>query len=481
MKSVEDTYGVRKLESRLRSTGKSIIEDWQNSAEHCDEFFRNKNHYYEERAIDVGPDFTRPMRSSQTQRSSRVASSTFDESSKKNSRDDAVHTSRKEKPNQSNATVRSIPIKDYRASLVHDMETLRRSVLPQRQFESLISEPERNPRLAGKRRSRRNIVSTSPRAEKSFTSPKTRLSPVTRRSKNRRSFKSMLDRSNKNRTIEFVPSFRFLDEPSEFHADSGFHSRRTSSRRRGRRTPSREDTQAVRAASSEAQPIENAPTRSARDSSEDLNLGNVCKKISVYEGNARSSGRSERETAGRGLDGNPDVKRHRAIGVPLVGMHNACGLPVIAHWPERRVFSDQRLPVKIVSERRVQTSVKRKAPQPRNLRGENDEALPASDVIDESTGSATSKRVLKRPSFKAGRTNPMPYKQRYSRRNGARTTSQDGRKVNGGTLRNGNSTRQSTKRSTLYARDEGNEAVEALANLCLNPLARNKGAANMIW
>jgi len=39
----------------------------------------------------------------------------------------------------------------------------------------------------------------------------------------------------------------------------------------------------------------------------------------------------------------------------------------------------------------------------------------------------------------------------------------------------------SAKRTTLYAKDDGEEPVQVLKSLCLNPLARANPETNMMW
>ena len=490
------------MESRLQSTGKSIIEEWQNSSDRYDGIISN-DQFYEERAIDVGIEAIcpSPRRGSLNHQSGRtllpLPVSTWSNRE--------ITEDRESDRNQSSGTVRSIPIKDYRASLAQDMGTLRRSIVPQQQFETLVSEPERNLRAMNKPRARLNIASTDVNDKKTIKDREKKIEESTRRSKSRRSTKSSREKL-KSRTMEFVPTFRFLDEPNDIFVDSGFYSRRTSTGRRDRSKDRRERRTPARNSGQSEQVVEDA-TVEDRKGSVDLKPGNVCKKISVYEGNARSSIRSEREIVTRGLNDIYGGKPYRSIGVPLVGMHNACGLPVIAHCSDRRIFGTLRVPARLVgslrrvgnrpgtSERRNITQSKRKAPQPSaslrrksryvredEITHENhdeDEVL-ITERTEELNGS-TRKRILKRPSFKSGR-NAIPYKQRYSRRTTAKSGSKEGRFPSGSTGTFGRSvTRHSVKRSTLYAKDEGNEAAEVLTSLCLNPLARTKSATNMMW
>ncbi|KAF7414358.1 hypothetical protein HZH68_002847 [Vespula germanica] len=231
--------------------------------------------------------------------------------------------------------------------------------------------------------------------------------------------------------------------------------------------------------------------RKTRDSKDDKEFartrGHVGQKIYVYEENAR---RSERN-----FDPILDSKKHRTIGVPLVGMHNACGLPVIASWNDTEIFQPLRTsttvlgtlaPVlggsRVSSNLRRRTHPKRRAPDPTRSNHtlarvvkRNDSKRSTVKGDDENN----TKRKRNRLSFKTMNRPNISSKNSFKRtvRGGKYTlgkaslTNTLDRKVSKG----------NAKRRTLYARDDGEEAVQALKNLCLNPLARNESQEDMMW
>lgn len=109
---------------KITSNDRGIIEDWCDRVRENSKTIRS-DQFYEERAVDVG--FQEQRKSS---------------SLKKRKRDKLA----KERPKNGS---RNIPIKDYRASIARNMETLRRSLPPQSQFETLVSEPEKGKRKFG--------------------------------------------------------------------------------------------------------------------------------------------------------------------------------------------------------------------------------------------------------------------------------------------------------------------------------------------
>lgn len=533
MNKVQQSYGIRQLEAHLRPSGKSIIEEWQNAANRYDGILRN-DEYYEERGVDVGDD----PRSLSNSRSSFMREGTsgpknFINQSGKTSSGTIVQNidpngftkradDEKNNKNHSTGTVRSIPIKDYRASMAHDMGTFGRSIMPQQQFETFKSEGgsrnlreplDRRRRSSGGRKSsgknRFSCVASIPLQRNVGTSFSCRMDEPRNRSKSRRSSRSKNER-RRNETIEFLPSHRYFEDEEDFFFEPEVCKSRGSSRRRDRsidearnavpRSHPQESDQNCR----NAERVPHGDNRGyERKQSVDLERGNVVKKISVYEGNVRSSLRSERPSSRAIVQEGVVGHRHRTIGVPLVGMHNACGLPVVAAWPENHFIGTLRVPSRLVNKichvaengnlrTRSRTHPKRKAPQPgdqddkrsnQEFRLEENSQLPVSEKITASTRSATRKRILKRPSFKADRVNSMPYKQRYSRRNALEKIGSKDVRTHGKSSSFGQRSidKRSLKRSTLYAKDEGTEAAEVLTNLCLNPLARNKGASNMMW
>uniref|UniRef100_A0A6V7K7H3 Uncharacterized protein n=1 Tax=Bracon brevicornis TaxID=1563983 RepID=A0A6V7K7H3_9HYME len=125
-----------------------------------------------------------------------------------------------------------------------------------------------------------------------------------------------------------------------------------------------------------------------------MHMSNVSRKISVYEDNSNLQQLSNYQRTSRH---NYDNK-YKDIGVPLIGMHKACDLPVILNHH-----------------------------------------------FNQSTAQS---KEIQRKSLK-----------RYRPR-------QD---------------RTVCKRATLYAKNLDNEVADALVKLCLNPMANNKNAINMIW
>lgn len=170
------------------------------------------------------------------------------------------------------------------------------------------------------------------------------------------------------------------------------------------------------------------------------------------------------------------------MGIPLVGMHNACGLPVVTSWPQNDEF--QALTISgtlkpLFKNRschprtRRKTFPKRRAPQP-----DSKLVSEMAKVTEVDARTKRTMRVAKKPSFKVARTGTFPAKVFRSRVVGGEFF--EIRKT--GSLKRKSSVRRSDKRRTLYAKDDGEEAVEVLTNLCLNPLARSsKRGSFMMW
>lgn len=349
------------------------------------------------------------------------------------------------KISQSGGTVRSIPIKNYRASLLQDMETLRRPVVPQQQFESLVSEPERP--IRSKRKNCQTVTSSSSKSK-------------TRCQGNNADEKSPKKKRAKEPTkmySEFIPTFRFLDDPHNCtRAASYFHSSLNNSNHHV-----------------------NNNNNYKNDSNSELERSNVLQKISVYEGNVRTSGRSSEF-----MRLSDPERRSRTLGVPLVGMHNACGLPVIGYsWPEQhvtRLCVTNELGGKLGTlprtyEKKSKIKKKRRAPQPEDIGQRKSRPRTIDGSVTDYNGSIR-KKPSRRPSFRNSRINSLPFKQRSYRR------MESGQNEKGrvdGSLKRRSFARRSFKRATLYAKDDGSEAVDVLSRLCLNPMARNKGT--MIW
>lgn len=187
------------------------------------------------------------------------------------------------------------------------------------------------------------------------------------------------------------------------------------------------------------------------ESSDDkCNFGNVVQKISTYEENAR------RSVAGSSPFGRNQKKCR--IGVPLVGMHNACGLPVVA-WPECK--DSKNLGNSIRNPRY------RSRTQPKRRTSNQEEPEHSRTRKFATRSSLPKKRLLRKASFKNSRTNTLPAFKSLG--------------LQMQKSRDFDVTRMSSKRKTLYAKDDGNEAVGVLTSLCLNPLARSRNGAYMMW
>lgn len=389
----------------------SVIEDWRNPSPGHKNYVIKGDQLYEERAIDVSslnppPDLI--------QRQDPLPKSD-------NTHGDNRGVMIQIKKPQGGGTVRNIPIKDYQASIAANFGTLRRSAIPQQQFESVASKSAKGARLADSE----NLI---PRVQKSSLK-------VTQKS-------------------------------------------------------------GIRETAIEKEAV-------------DLKRGHVVQKISVYEENSREPKRRSLESC-----------RRRQLGVPLVGMHNACGLPVIAPWPTQVNLNPAQASGRIVATLRPlpkiplavptgksRTHPKRKAPQhpgqsavfrspkkfaPKSHRvcGIAGDSIVGFVSVPEITKSVKKhNKSQRRPSFKVNRMNTFP--SRHSRDasidGSSRTTFKSvkneakRRSPILGTFGRRSLKRGSAKRRTLYAKDDGDDAAKALSTLCLNPLARGREATNMIW
>lgn len=344
-----------------------------------------------------------------------------------------------DKKKQSKGTVRSIPIKNYRASLLQNIETLNRPVVPQMQFESFVSEPERPIRSYNNRKGCLTVSSYQKNDNYYENNKKKQL-------KNKKQSKE-----SSKKYSEFIPKFRFLEEPHNFTRTNNYCQ------------DSFDNSQ------------EHMNNYKKNNKNSEHERSNVLQKISVYESNARASGRSSELVRLSNSD-----RKNRTLGVPLVGMHNACGLPIIGYsWPEKNItrlcltgeFAGRLETHQGTYEKQRKKIKKRRAPQP----GDDDNRMASRRTIT-SIDSSGRNKILKRPSFKNSRINSLSFKQRSYRRI---ESGKDDRIF--GSLRRRSFARRSIKRATLYAKDDGSEAVDVLTTLCLNPMARNKGAINMIW
>lgn len=202
-----------------------------------------------------------------------------------------------------------------------------------------------------------------------------------------------------------------------------------------------------------------------------LESGRVVQKISAYEENSCCI-RKERWVDPR--LGMTEIMQHKLIGVPLVGLHNACGMPVIGHWQKSRLSKSSSRENFLRGHKYLrswnQTHPKRREPQEL---GETVFKTGWPNNQEGSRSSSTRKKVDKRLSFKASTIGAFPAKVLKPERDVdrksiiCRFSGSFGRRIG--------------KRTTLYAKDGGVEAVDALKRLCLNPLARNNKADVMLW
>lgn len=270
------------------------------------------------------------------------------------------------------------------------MDTLRKSMTPQSQFESLVSEPERNLYVTMKHKF---FLTNEPKGETNTRFKPHRMSAICR------SCHYELN-ANKN---NHKPQEICIDSIREDETDDQCNDEKTHCT--------------------------------------SLEQGHVGHKISVYEENARKSITNSR--------------KRRNLGVPLVGMHNACGLPIVASWSQRETLKPVRIAPKVsrrprtVSNNHTRRRTKRRAPQPNTIQ----------NCDHESTCRRTK---VRRPSFKTcKKMNTISSRNSFKRNNTG--------------LNN------HVKRRTVYARDDGDDAVKALKDLCINPMARNKSEIGMIW
>lgn len=409
---------------------------------------------------------------------------------------------------QGGGTVRSIPIKDYQASIAHNIGTLRRSVAPQSQFESLVSEPERSVYAPSKRRvsvignlhhrTPSQITCTASQFEYGGDAPRKLFCHFC---DNQRDC-YCVDINAMDKDTENNQYFNKIEEQrSRDGSDVDEYFRRSSRRRfesKDRRASKRACVSSRRNATTIAVTgMGNEKAAEATQASQ-LGEGHVGQKISAYEQNARRSLRGA----------NPkyrsvfEVKGHRAIGVPLVGMHNACGLPVVATWQDHEILEPLRVSRRIVgtlgpiyrSPRtlpnvRRRNQPKRKAPQP-------DRAMIIARDIDRNVKRSTIKSVVhldaingglsrkkhRRSSFTTSKMGSLSSKNSFKKKT-VRSPKRQGIKVSSlvDTFGKKPVKASSAKRTTLYAKDDGEEAVQVLKNLCLNPLARSNSETDMMW
>lgn len=398
---------------------------------------------------------------------------------------------------QGGGTVRSIPIKDYQASIAYNIGTLRRSMAPQSQFETLVSEPEKSIYIPAKKMP---ITSNlHPRTASQTTCIAAQMETDNSRKRSLCHFcNSQRDSrscccADPNKNAE---ENRYFNKTEDRRSQDGsdideyFH---RSSRRGFRSSYDHWPSRCTRESSGNTT-VTVACTKDGKVKTEDTDAlqvaeGHVGQKISTYEQNTRRSLRSSNPRY-RSLF---EVKGHRSIGVPLVGMHNACGLPVVASWHNHELLDPLRIARSIYKNPRTVANVrrrtqKRKAPQP------NREMIHSRDVDRNTTRSTIktvgyldvvnsgekSRRKHRRSSFITTKAGSLSSKNSFkrtskSRKHGIKVSSlvdTFGRK----SIKTG-----SAKRTTLYAKDDGEEAVQVLKSLCLNPLARANPETDMMW
>ena len=335
-------------------------------------------------------------------------------------------------------TIRSTPIKNYQASIAQSIGTHQRSLPRQYQFENdkrpdsfIWQKPRSNLRSAF---SIRNFNGTP-------LINKRRLSK--RSDRVNREYQTPTGIADPDASPDSLECYNFVN-----HINN--NSRCSSSRLDSRKHATNNELRVV----------------------PNLESGNVVQKINAYEENSCCISEERRINSRLGMT---EMKEHKSIGVPLVGMHNACGLPVIAHWQSSRLSKSSSTGQIFGSQRhlrsRSQTHPKRRATQ--DL-GESHLKSGWTVIKKESRPLSAMKDVDKRPSFKAFRNGIFSAKKGLE-------TGRDADRESIICRFSGSFSRRSGKRTTLYAKDGGDEAVYALKNLCLNPLARNNKGEVMIW
>lgn len=393
---------------------------------------------------------------------------------------------------QGGGTVRSIPIKDYQASIAYNIGTLRRSVAPQLQFETLVSEPEKSVYVSSKK-----IIPTTSnlhhRTASQITAVQMEADYARKRSlchfcNNQPRGCCCVD-PNKNEENRYFSRTKDQKSQDGSDIDEYFH---RSSRRRFSSNYDHRPSKCTHESSRNTAMATYTKDEKVMENTDALRVaqGHVGQKISAYEQNARCSLR----------DSNPryrtlfEVKGHRGIGVPLVGMHNACGLPVVASWHNhellldplriaRTVRSVYKGPKTVPNVRR--RTQKRKAPQP-------DRAMIHSRDVDHNVTRSAIKSVGHSDNVNSGERSRRKHRRSsfttkagsLSSKNSFKKTTRSKRhgiKVSSLVDTFGRIKAGSAKRTTLYAKDDGEEAVQVLKNLCLNPLARANPEMDMMW
>ncbi|XP_018353522.1 PREDICTED: uncharacterized protein LOC108755165 [Trachymyrmex septentrionalis] len=480
----------------LATSGKSIIEEWRNPPKYSEDLLRS-DEMYEERAVDVVIDNRPPL--NLPKRHPQYASKIADNDTNKNNNDDELI---KIKRPQGGGTVRSIPIKDYQASIAHNIGTLRRSVAPQSQFESLVSEPEKSVYVPLRKR-----VPLTNNLYRRSASQTTCIAAQTLKADNiRKKSCCFCDSQHNSRgfccanadSSKHVKDIRYFNKTEDrrsqdgsdideyFHRSS--HGKFSNDHRVSRST--RESSGTIMATD-----MKNEKAKAEEEARALQLAGHVGQKISVYEQNAQRSLRG----ANPRYRSSFEIKGYRTIGVPLVGMHNACGLPVVASWHDHELLDSLRITRKLaktaapiyksprtIPNMRQRTQPRRKILQPdrgmihpRDIdRGVKRSMVKSVGYLDAINGSGRSRRKHRRSSFTMAKVGSLSSKnsfKRMPRRYGIKASSlvdTFGRK----SIKGGNA-----KRTTLYAKDDGEEPVQVLKSLCLNPLARANPETDIMW
>ncbi|XP_029173469.1 uncharacterized protein LOC114942301 [Nylanderia fulva] len=478
--------------SVLASSRKSIIEEWRNPPKYSEDLLQN-DQTYEERAVDVIID-NRPQEYLKRFSQNAPPLKIVNDNAKKISNNDKLI---KIKRPQGGGTVRSIPIKDYQASIAYNIGTLRRSVAPQLQFETLVSEPEKSVYMSSRKiipitsnlhhRTASQITCTAAQMEANNARRRSLCHYCNSQSRDPRGC-CCVD-PNKNEETRYFSKMKDPKTQDGSDIDEYFH--RSSHRRFNSNYDHRPSKCTHESSGNAAMATCTKDEKAENTDALRVSQGHVGQKISAYEQNARRSLR-ESNPRYRSLF---EVKGHRGIGVPLVGMHNACGLPVVASWHNHELLLDPLRIARTVRSvykgprtvpnvrRRTQ---KRKAPQPdrtmihsrnvdHNVTRSTIKSVGHSDNIN---SGERSRRKHRRPSFTTTKAGSLSSKNSFKK---TTRSKRHGIKVSSLVDTFGRIKTGSAKRTTLYAKDDGEEAVQVLKSLCLNPLARANSETDMMW
>lgn len=201
--------------------------------------------------------------------------------------------------------------------------------------------------------------------------------------------------------------------------------------------------------------------------------GNSTKRISSQLENTCCSQFEEKVDSRLGMT---EVPRFKTLGVPLVGMHNACGLPVFAHWQKQKISTSLRKSnhVHRDNSNRAQSKIYSRDSHPRHNSSEADFKSEWIMIKETNRPYSSASHNRRRPSFKVVRVGTLSTKKLAK-------NSKDNLKKESIIYKFGGSFgRRSVKRTALYAKN-GEEAVSALKKLCLNPLGRSSKGDVMIW